>query len=605
MEYLPSCKDVNELPDEESCTKPPEEPPVKLDNETVQVCEVDTWMATANYIEETDGCSDDEVDSSNRSVDSDVTDEEGENVVQWNLPSVYEDKKGINTSYSDHQDDAMGREKERIYDCLPSLYPVKAEYNTAVVIPGVVCSDPVKPAQCGKPAIRNKSQRKQSAGNLLNVKFCSPTNLIFYDPETPVVERVSVEIFEDLYSSESSGEDFNGPESSEFQNKETSPEIMASDNLIFETVMTYSSTEETVTDNSEQDIISSITEQQEGEKFTPCTITAVSSNFNVEVIDNISINVTTIAPSEISASCIEINDTDLYIVAEDKDTTQNSTNSFLTETNVCSCELMETNKHKKCGEQYSYAESPTEGILSMVERSFDLTSHILSESSKSDKPVLNERPVDSKDASSIDSESHYIPSFGNDSKPCPENIEEFKMLGKSDIILSLPSQTDTLLPNDSSIVIKESVSENMGQKNECHTLASKSYSDAKTTQMDISLKQQIKLDENVVDTSEQFISNLNKSAVCIPVLLSNSSKKAENNDYEEFAGIVEGTYETTIPENDGYLKCRSKCLEVLSCDKEYLKDMNEDDKKKENKFILSSTDATVHAVLSGIDVHGI
>lgn len=523
MEYLPSYKDVNELSDEEGCTKPPEEPPVKLDNETEQVCKVDTWMVTANFNEETDGCSDDEGDSSNGSVDSDVTDEEVENVVQWNFCPVYEDKKGINTSYSDHPNDVKDREKERMCDCLPSLYPVKAEYNTAVVISGVVCSDPFKPAECGKPAIRNKRQRTQNAGNLLNVKFCSPTNLIFYDPETPIVERVSVEIFEDLNSSESSGEDFNGPGSSGVQNKESSTEIMASDNPIFETVMTNSSTEEIVMDNSEQGIISSITDQQEGEKFTPCTITAVSSNFSVEVIDKISIEVTTVAPSEISScstSCPEINDTILNFVAEGKDTTQNSTNSSLTEISVCSCELMETNKHKKCGEQYPNAESPTEGILSMVERSFDLTSHILSESSKSDKPVLDERPVDSKDANSIDSESHYIPSFGNDKKPCPESIEEFKMLGKNDIILSMPSQTDTLLPNESSIVIKESESENMDQKTEYHTLASNSYSDAKTTQVDNSLKQQIKLDENVQGTSEQYISHLNKSAVCIPVLLS-------------------------------------------------------------------------------------
>ncbi|XP_052275951.1 reticulon-4-like isoform X2 [Dreissena polymorpha] len=186
----------------------------------------------------TDGSSGNEV----ALTDSDVTDDDEENVGQWNPSPVYEDKEHSHEmdDYRISEDTLPGYEfvekdtvaesksddtelnnlrsevtslihdveelvqdnnNERIF--YPSLYPVRnisddepAEMSEKIE---VIHDTPVE--YC-KSALSDPANKSAITGEYLHVSFHKPTNMIIYDPDSPIIERVSVELSEELNDSE-------------------------------------------------------------------------------------------------------------------------------------------------------------------------------------------------------------------------------------------------------------------------------------------------------------------------------------------------------------------------------------------------------------------
>lgn len=163
--------------------------------------------------------------------DSDVTDEEGENAGEWNVSPVYgfETRDGndeMNTG-ENHENLPSGEQSEdgpelislkkdvqglmeeieilnRGKTEIPSFYGYKEyiEDDDDGLTADQILVIHERPVECGKSVLSDPSQKAHDANDLCHVKFFSPTNLIFYDPESPVVERVSVELSDELNDSE-------------------------------------------------------------------------------------------------------------------------------------------------------------------------------------------------------------------------------------------------------------------------------------------------------------------------------------------------------------------------------------------------------------------
>ena len=183
--------------------------------------------------------SNDSVNGSDEEVvctDSDVTDDNEDNVGEWNPSPVYEgdDHEQDESEMFDHGNvksevlegyeypeksgavgedtelnnlrnnvkDLMAEVETLVHDdsdrmFLPSLYPVRsisedepAEFSEKIE----VIHD--KPTEYCKSSLSSKTQ----AGNNdpRHVEFFSPTNMIYFDPECPVIDRVSVEMNDNL-----------------------------------------------------------------------------------------------------------------------------------------------------------------------------------------------------------------------------------------------------------------------------------------------------------------------------------------------------------------------------------------------------------------------
>ncbi|XP_052770178.1 reticulon-4-like isoform X2 [Mya arenaria] len=180
-------------------------------------------------------------------TDSDVTDNEDENVGEWNPSPVYEHSNSLEDDrskyldsgnmesevlqgyeYSDKGEAAesavgdtelhnlrndvkglMAEVESLVQDnksenvMLPSLYPVRsidieepAEFSEKIE----VIHD--KPVEYCKSSLSDPANKIGSTSDLLHVKFFSPTNMILYDPESPVIDRVSVAMSDELNDSE-------------------------------------------------------------------------------------------------------------------------------------------------------------------------------------------------------------------------------------------------------------------------------------------------------------------------------------------------------------------------------------------------------------------